>query len=145
MSDAALATSVAATDQIAVVQPNGIALATAAQVYATPMAAISALSATVVSQAQQIATLQAKPDPCVALSGAIPVATVQVGTVTVAVSVPGLLAADRVSVEPAADLPAGLVLAWAHPASDGVLTVALTASVLVAVKAPAVLNVTALR
>ncbi len=142
--------------EIVRVRQNGTwVYATAAQIAAlTPdsSSAVSSLAsqlaatnASLVAQAQQIAALQGKPDPCVALSGTIPVATVQVGTVTMAVPVAGLLATDRVAVEPAADLPAGLVLAWAHPASNGVLTVALTAGAIVAIKAPVALNVTALR
>ncbi len=136
-------------------QGSGWFYATAAQIAAltpdssaavsTLAAQLAATNASVVALAQRTAALEGKPDPCVALSGTIPVATVQIGTVTMAVPVAGLLATDRVSVEPSADLPAGLVLAWAHPSSNGVLTVALTAGAIVVIKAPVTLNVTALR
>lgn len=145
MSDAPLAASVGASDLLQVVQSGEIVLATVGQLVTIPMAQLAATTASLVALAARVAALEGRPDPCVALSGTIPIATLQIGSVILAVPVAGLLASDRVAVEPAADLPAGLVLAWAHPSAAGVLTVALTASLVVALKAPVALNVTALR
>lgn len=130
-------------------QAAGWVYPTVAQIGAFATAALAAqvttLSATVVSQAQQIAALQGKPDPCVALSGALPVATLQIGSVDVPVPVAGLLATDRVAVEALADLPAGLALGAVRPTAAGVLTVQVIATAAVSLKSAIPLAVTALR
>ena len=110
-----------------------------------PLAQIGAANALIVALTQRVATLEGRPDPCVALSGSLPTGTLQLGTSTQTVAITGLLATDRVSVEPVGDLPAGLVLAWAHPSAAGLLTVAIDAVAVLTLKVPIQLAVTALR
>lgn len=109
--------------------------------------ALASANAAIVALAQRVAALEGKPDPCVALTGTLPVATIQVGTAIVQVPVAGLLSTDRVAVAPAGDLPAGLSIAWAHPSptAPGVLVVGVSALVSMSGKPALTLNVTALR
>lgn len=112
---------------------------------ASMSAALASANAAIVALTQRVAALEGKPDPCVALSGSLPLATLQLGTVAISMPVVGLLATDRIVVQPAYDLPAGLVLAWARPKADGLLIVALDAVAVPSVKASIPLMVTALR
>ena len=108
-------------------------------------AGLASANAAIVLLAGRVAALEGKPDPCVALTGTLPIATLQIGTSTLAVPVPGLRATDRVGVEPVGDLPAGLVLAWAHPKADGMLAIAVDALAVLSLKTAVPLAVTALR
>ena len=111
------------------------------------VAQIAAANALIVALTQRVAALEGKPDPCVALSGSLPIATLQIGTLDVSVPVPGLLSTDRIAVEVLADLPAGLVLGAARPSptAAGVLLVQTIASVLLTGKPALPLAITALR
>ena len=96
---------------------------------------------------QRVAVLEGKPDPCVALSGSLALATVQIGTVDVQVAVPGLLSTDRIAVEILADVPAGLNLGAMRPSptANGVLLVQTTATLSLSSKPALPLAITALR
>ena len=79
---------------------------------------------------KRIATLEARQGN-VALSGTLSLATLQIGTLDVSVSVPGLLSTDRVSVTPTAAVPTGLQLGAMRPSptANGVLLVQAIATV----------------
>lgn len=127
----------------AFVDPTALPVPQPADLAALQVSLAAALK-TVDALSARIAALEARTSN-VTFSGSLPIATLQVGTTTFAVPVAGLLATDRVSVQPAADLPAGMSLAWARPKAAGVLSVAVTALAVVAVKSPVALMVTALR
>ena len=129
------------SDEIGALQTGLAAL----QSSVATLAQIASANAAIVTLAQRVAALEGKPDPCVALAGTLPLATVQIGTTILQVAVPGLLATDRVVVEPGADLPAGLGLAWAHPVAAGLLAVAVESLAVVTLKSSVPLAVTALR
>ena len=147
MSDAPLVSSVGQQDFLQVLQGNGVVLATVAQLVSAPTAGLASADAAIVALTQRVAALEGKPDPCVSLSGVLPLATLQVGTADVAVAVPGLLSTDRVSVEVTADLPLGLTLGALRPSptTNGVLLVQMIVTVAVSLKTPVALAVTALR
>ena len=96
---------------------------------------------------QRVAVLEGKPDPCVALSGSLPIATIQLGTADVAVPVPGLLSSDRIAYDLLAEVPAGLVLGAVRPspAANGTLLVEATATVSLSGRTAIPIAVTALR
>ena len=147
MSDAPLASSVGQQDFLQVLQGNGVVLATVAQLLAAATAGLASADAAIVALTQRVAALEGKPDPCVALTGSLPVATLQVGTTDIAVVVPGLLSSDRVSVQIMADLPLGSAIGAMRPSPtvNGVLLVQMIVTVAVSLKTPVALAVTALR
>ena len=110
-------------------------------------AALASANAAIVALTQRVAALEGKPDPCVALSGTLPIATMQIGTVDVHVAVPGLLSTDRIAVEIIADVPTGVQIGSMRPspAANGDLIVQVTAVSLQPNRAALPLGVTALR
>ena len=110
-------------------------------------AALASTTAAVVALTQRVALLEGKPGPCVALSGLLVPATLQVGTTDVQVAVPGLLPTDRIAVEVIADLPAGLTLGAMRPSptAPGILLVQAIATLAMVGKTSIPLAVTALR
>lgn len=110
-------------------------------------AGLAAAHADIVALAQRVAALEGRPDPCVALSGSLALAALQVGTADIAVTVPGLLSTDRIAVEILADVPAGLAIGSMRPSpsTNGILMVQTTATLSLTSKAALPLAVTALR
>ena len=108
---------------------------------------LASANAAIVALTQRVAALEGKPDPCVALSGALPLATLQIGTFDMQVPVPGLLSTDRIAVEVLAAEPPGLTLGAIRPSptANGVMLVQTTAATLFPKLAVLPLAVTALR
>lgn len=145
--DATMAASVAATDQIAVLQPGGFAFATLAQIQGDPLLQIAALAA-------RVAALEGRPEEAAHFTATAKLPTIA-ALASVTLTLTGLIAAragdalkadETVSVEPAAPLPPGLNLSTATVPADGTVAVQMSASVAIAASATPILwNITALR
>lgn len=94
----------------------------------------------------RVAALEARPQEVVPFSGSLTTGLLAIGTKTFTISgLTGLVAGERVVVEPAAALPPGVSIAGARVVADGTVEVTLAALVALTASRTIPLTITALR
>ena len=98
------------------------------------------------SAADRLGVLEAKPQEVVPFSGSLTTGVLAIGTKAYTITgFPGLLAGERVEVEPVGALPTGVSIGGARVPADGTIEVTLAAVLALTVSKTIALTITALR